>query len=168
MNDALPTMLEAPPALPVKVGLVDGRLAPELMDGESQRQWLDRVKSALGIQSDDLARYVLVTLFRSCRQPEALKVNAMLAQIAEGHPADVQETILFTLMAATSMRMQETFLQRENAFDAEDALLKAKVIAQYGRLYARQLEALRRYHKTGDQKITVLRVDHADAVAVAG
>ena len=168
MNNALPTMLEALPALPVKVGLVDGRLAPELMDGESQQQWLDRVKSVLGIQSNDLARYVLVTLFRSCRQPEALKVNAMLAQIAEGHPVDAQETIMLTLMAATSMRMQETFLQRENAFDAEDALRKAKVIAQYGRLYARQLEALRRYRKTGDQKITVLRVDHADAVAVAG
>ena len=166
MNDALPTMLEAPPALPVKVGLVDGRLAPELMDGETRAMWIERLKDAMGTESDDLAWYAVLTMFKACRSPEAIKLNAMIEQVRAGHPNDPQEMILMIQMAACAQRLQEAIIADARAQTAEERLMQAKIVHEYGKLYARQMEALRKYRRDGNQQITVLRVDHADAVAV--
>ena len=64
-------------------------------------------------------------------------------------------------MAATNQRLQETLIMPVNDYDAEDALLKAKIVAQYGRLYDHQLEALRKYRRTGDQTITIVHSQNA-------
>ena len=53
-DDVLPMLLEAPPALPVQISVKDGKLVPELMDGETRAMWVSRLKDALGTESDDL------------------------------------------------------------------------------------------------------------------
>ena len=41
--------------LPVKVSVADGKLAPLLQDEETRREWVGRLKDALGTESEDLA-----------------------------------------------------------------------------------------------------------------
>ena len=164
MNDAVP-ILEGSPGLPVTVNIVNGKIDPALMDGETRTMWVQRLKDAMGTDSDDLARYAVLTLFRATKHPEALKLNAMLEQVRAGCPRDPQEMMLLVQMAAVSQRMLEAIAENA-ALLPEDRLLQSKIIAQYGTIYARQLEALRRYRRTGDQQITVVHVDRAETVAV--
>ncbi len=164
MNDTVP-VFDTPLAAPVTINIVGGKIDPALMDGETRDMWMSRLKDALGTQSDDLANYALVTMFKACRKPDALILNAMLEQVRAGFPRDPQEMMLLVQMAACSQRMLESITESA-AIMHEDRLLQAKVAAQYGTIYARQLEALRKYRRDGNQQITVLHVDHADAVAV--
>ena len=166
MNDALPTMLEAPPALPVKVEVVDGRLAPELMDGETRAMWVSRLKDALGTESDDLAWYAVLTMFKACRSPEAIKLNAMIEQVRAGHPNDPQEMVLMIQMAACAQRLQEAIIADVRTQTAEERLMQAKIIKEYGKLYARQMESLHRYRRDGSQTINVVHFARAENVAV--
>ena len=164
MSDALP-FLEGSPCLPVTVNILNGKIDPALMDGETRTMWVQRLKDAMGTDSDDLAWYAVLTLFKACRRPEALKLNAMLEQVRAGCPRDPQEMMLLVQMAAVSQRMLEAIAENA-ALLPEDRLLQSKIIAQYGTIYARQLEALRKYRRDGNQQITVVRVEHANAVGI--
>ena len=156
------------PCPPARADLTqDGKIIPILSEGETHRQWLDRIKSALATDSDDLARYILATLCKACNPPEAIKLNSLLAQIAEGHPRDVQETLLLAQMAATSQRMLEVMGEKRNHLFQDDDEAQTRIISQYGRLYSRQLEALRRYRRDGNQRIVVLHAQNA-VVGVQG
>lgn len=148
-------------SLPIALEVVDGQMSPCLLEGESRSMWMSRVRAALGTESDDLVWYVLCALYRASKKPEGMKLNAMLAQIREGQPRDVQEMILLAQMAATNQRLQEALTMQIHDYDAEDALVKAKIVAQYGRLYDHQLEALRKYRRTGDQTITIVHSQKA-------
>lgn len=148
-------------SLPIALEVIDGQMAPCLMGGESQSMWMARVRAALGTDNDDLVWYVLCTLYRASKKPEGMKLNAMLAQIREGQPRDVQEMILLAQMAATNQRLQDALAVQIRDYDAEDALLRAKIVGQYGRLYDHQLEALRKYRRTGDQTITIVHSQNA-------
>lgn len=148
-------------SLPIKVDMVNGQLAPHLLPGEDRSKWTARVRAAFGTDNDDLVWYVLCTLYRASKKPEGMKLNAMLAQIREGRPRDVQEMILLAQMAATHQRLQDTLAVQIRDYDAEDALVRAKIVAQYGWLYDHQLEALRKYRRTGDQTITIVHSQNA-------
>jgi hypothetical protein len=91
--------------LTIKVGITDGKLDPCLLNSETKREWLDRLKTLFGIDPDDLALSILIVLTRACSKPEAVTINAMLAQIIAGQPRDVQETILLAQMASTAQRI---------------------------------------------------------------
>ena len=164
MNEAVP-VLDTPLAAPMTVNIVGGKIDPALMDGETREMWMDRLKDALGTVSDDLANYALVTMFRASKHPDVLKLNAMLEQVRAGCPRDPQELMLLVQMAAVAQRMLESIMENA-AIMHEDKLLQSKITAQYATIYARQLEALRKYRRDGNQEITVLHVDHANAVAV--
>ncbi len=165
MNEAVP-VLDTPLAAPVTVNIVGGKIDPALMDGETREMWMDRLKDAMGTDSDDLANYAMVTMFKASRHPDVLKLNAMLETVRAGNPRDPQELMLLIQMAAVSQRLQEAIISEMNTMLPEDKLIQSKIVRQYGQLYTRQLEALRRYRRTGDQKITVLHVDRAETVAV--
>ncbi len=164
MNDAVP-IIDAPLSAPVTVNIVNGRIDPALMNGETREMWMERLKDAMGTDSDELANYALVTMFKASKHPDVLRLNAMLEQVRAGYPRDPQELMLLVQMAACSQRMMESIMETA-AIMQEDRLLQAKITAQYATIYARQLEALRKYRRDGNQQITVLHVDHADAVAV--
>ena len=165
MNNALP-VLEVSPGLPVTVNIVNGKIDPALMNGETREMWLGRLKEAMGTDSEELAWYAVLTLFRASKHPEALKLNAMIEEVRAGCPRDPQEMMLLVQMAAVSQRLQEAVIAEMNAMLPEDKLIHAKIVRQYGQLYCRQLEALRRYRRTGDQTISVIHVERADTVAV--
>ena len=147
--------------LPVKVSVADGKLAPLLQDEETRREWVDRLKDALGTESEDLAWYGVATLFKSCQVPETLKLNAMIEQIRGGCPRDPQEMVLLIQMAAVAQRMQEAIASEVSATSLEDRQTYATVVRTYGKLYARQLEALRKYRRDGNQTITVVHAENA-------
>ena len=69
-------------------------------------------------------------------------------------------------LVVCSQRMQEAIIEEAAALTPGDQLSRAKIVHQYGQLYTRHLEALRRYRRTGDEKITVVHVGHADAVGI--
>ncbi|MBP3729937.1 MAG: hypothetical protein J6I40_00530 [Mailhella sp.] len=166
MNNNAVATIDATPTLPVTVNVVDDRIYPCLLNGESRRMWIDRLKDALGTESEDLANYALVTMFRASKHPEALKLNAMIETVRAGHARDPQETLLLVQMAAVSQRLQESLVAEMNATLPEDRLVHAKIVRQYGQLYCRQIEALRKYRRDGNQQITVMHIDHADAVGI--
>ncbi len=165
MNDAVP-VLNAASCQPVQVNITNGKIDPALMDGETRTMWVQRLKDALGTESDDLAWYAVLTLFKACRSPEALKLNAMIETVRAGCPRDPQEMMLLVQMAAVSQRLQEAIISEITAPTTEDRLIQTKVVRQYGQLYARQMEALRKYRRDGNQQITVVRVEHANAVGI--
>ncbi len=165
MNDAMP-VLDAPVAAPVTVNLVNGKIDPMLMDGETREMWISRLKDAMGTESDDLANYALVTMFKASKHPDVLKINAMLETVRAGQARDPQELLLLVQMAACAQRLQEAIVAEMNAMRPEDKFIQTKIVRQYGQLYCRQLEALRRYRRTGDQTISVIHVERADTVAV--
>ncbi len=140
----MPDLPSVPEKIPIKVDISGGKLAPDLLDGQTRRQWVDRLKAALGTDSDDLAWYALLTMFRACKVPETLKLNAMLEQIRVGKPRDPQELLLLVEMAACAQRMQDALIAETDASAVEDKLAQAKLAKLYGQLYARQYEALRR------------------------
>ncbi len=165
MNDAMP-VLEGSPGLPVTVNIVGGKIDPMLMNGETREMWISRLKDAMGTESDDLANYALITMFKASKHPDVLKINAMLETVRAGCPRDPQELLLLVQMAACAQRLQEAIVAEMNAMLPEDKFIQTKIVRQYGQLYCRQLEALRRYRRTGDQQITVVHVERADTVAV--
>lgn len=165
MTDAMPVS-ERLPGPPVTVNIVNGKIDPALMDDETREMWVSRLKDALGTESEDLANYALITMFRTLKHPEALKINAMIETVRAGCPRDPQEMMLLVQMAACSQRMQEAIIEEAAALTPGDQLSRAKIVHQYGQLYTRHLEALRRYRRTGDEKITVVHVGDADAVGI--
>ena len=96
------------------------------------------------------------------KAPDATTVNAALGFIRSINPRDPTEACLAAQMAATHNAVM-TFARRLNHVESipqQDSAINA--FNKLTRSYCTQMEALKRYRSTGEQKVTVTHVSVSD------
>ena len=138
------------------------RLVPDLCDNETRQDWTERLRACLDTQSGDVAAYILDILSRVGNAPNENTVNALLAAVAGGNPGDPQELLLLTQMACVSQLMTDTLLRLTAPhLDPLDKEELSRIASRFGHLYARQMESLRKYRRTGQQTMTIVHAGQA-------
>ena len=125
---------------------------------DEDEPWLDKLKQVF--KTDDVAM-----VYKYLNQLAALEtdtspiektnnLNANLAFIADMEPADHAEILLLFQMLGVHNKAMELL----TSSDPKDTHAASRLLS----LYQRQIDALTRYKKKGQQKITVERVTVAD------
>lgn len=149
-------------SLPVRVHCQEDELVPEYLDGEDHREWLTRLSKAFGTEGTELAAYILGNLARADgKMPVEHTLNSLIAAVQEAKPRDTLERILLVQMFLAAHRGMTALSRSSSAMLPEDAAARAGEARRFMYLYARQLEALRRYRNSGQQTITVVHADKA-------
>ena len=146
----------------IRVRCHEHGLTPVLIDGENYAQWLDRLSHAFGTEEGELARYILENLARADdRRPSETTLNALISAVREAHPRDTLERMLVVQMFLAAHRGMTALSQSSTATLLEDKISCSKIARRFMYLYARELEALRKYRNSGQQTITVVHADKA-------
>ena len=144
--------------LKVRRDRFSGDLLPDVQSDESRESW----ESGLGTRSQDVADYIVTVLGNVTERPREGVVNTLLAFVADGKPRDPQELFLLTQMACVSQIMLHNICQLDVHRIVEvDKEGVSRIVARFGRLYARQMEALHKYRRNGEQTVTVVHAGQA-------
>src|SRR5215211_7379163 len=135
-----------------------GRCPP---DGQ-QKEWWNRLKSALGTASSDFVNASLFQLISAARLPlggvSEIAVNASLAFIESAKPREEVECALVIQMACTHTATMAVLARLGGGHGGDrNVAMMATAAARLVRAYATQVEALRRLRNGGSQFV---RVEH--------
>ena len=147
---------------PVRVRCQEDGLVPVYLDEESHEAWLGRLSEAFGTEGTELAGYILGNLARADGGvPVEHTLNSQIAAVREAKPRDTLERMLLAQMFLAAHRGMVALSRSASARLPEDEAARAREARRFMYLYARQLEALRRYRNSGQQNITVVHADKA-------
>jgi hypothetical protein len=147
-----------------KLGYENGSLKKQpLPDGED---WTVRMGESLGLKDRELVWAIVSQLISAVCQPSVDKkvlINAAIAAVAEMRPRDPAETMLACQMVVCNtavMGLMEKVIQRNYSEESVQIYLKNMGLLQ--KTYARQMDALTRYRRKGQQKMVVEHVTVAN------
>jgi hypothetical protein len=127
-----------------------------------QKEWWNRLKSALGTASSDFVNASLFQLISAARLPldgiSEIAVNAALAFIESAKPREGVECALVIQMACTHTATMAVLARLGGGHGGDRSVaMMATAAARLVRAYATQVEALRRLRNGGSQFV---RVEH--------
>jgi hypothetical protein len=150
-----------PPSLAFKAS-TDGGIE---LDISAMKDGLPYLMEAVGTRDAHFFSGFLTDIINantSSKDKDPYKTNTALAFIRSIKPRDETEACLAAQMAATHSAVM-TFARRLNHVDniqQQDSAINA--YNKLARTYAAQMESLKRYRSTGEQKVTVTHVSVSD------
>jgi hypothetical protein len=144
---------------------VDGSLRPK-SDPFSDESFSRKAARALGMNNKHAAAAVLSTLVEANFEPTAENcdlINGLTALVAEFAPRDPMEAMLAAQMVSAHNHLMQLLKKITKAgdmldFDSPGHQAQVRLAERLMRTYARQMEALIKYRKKGEQRIIVERV----------
>jgi hypothetical protein len=144
---------------------VDGRLQPK-DDPFSDESFSRKAARALGMNNKHAAAAVLSSLVEANFNPTGENcdlINGLTALVAEFAPRDPMEAMLAAQMVSAHNHLMQLLKKITKAgdmldFDSPGHQAQVRLAERLMRTYARQMEALIKYRKKGEQRIIVERV----------
>jgi hypothetical protein len=144
---------------------VDGKLQPK-DDPFSDESFSRKAARVLGMNNKHAAAAVLSTLVEANFEPTAENcdlINGLTALVAEFAPRDPMEAMLAAQMVSAHNHLMQLLKKITKAgemldFDSPGHQAQVRLAERLMRTYARQMEALIKYRKKGEQRIIVERV----------
>jgi hypothetical protein len=144
---------------------VDGKLQPK-DDPFSDESFSRKAARALGMKNRHAAAAVLSSLVEANFKPSGENcdlINGLTALVAEFAPRDPMEAMLAAQMVSAHNHLMQLLKKITKAgdmldFDSPGHQAQIRLAERLMRTYARQMEALIKYRKKGEQRIIVERV----------
>jgi len=156
------------PPVRVKLRRITASLAQAYPPDGMRKDWWERLKNALGTTSSEFVQVSLLQLQAAAMLPGSgiceIAVNAAIAHIEAVAPEDEVQAALAVQMAGAHMAAMVVLARLGGGGGTERRVVAvATAAARLLRVYAEQVEVLRRLRRGPDQVIRIERVDVHDA-----
>jgi hypothetical protein len=162
------------PPVRVKLRRITASLAQAYPPDGLKKDWWKRLGNALGTTSSAFVQASMFQLQAAARLPGSgiseIAVNAALAMIEAAEPKDEIVAALSVQMACSHLAAMALLARLNGCHGTErNVVARATAAARLLRVYAEQVEVLRRLRRGPDQVIRIERVDvHDGGQAIVG